>query len=115
MQWHNKWIMGANIGVRKPSTPPLHPQPTTNNSKNMVWGRGLSLLLFCLLLGHSVILPVNYPGLAGRSPTSVCLFYSSQLLRLPLRLCRDSQHVGFNFTSRLSFLLPSDKPISCST
>lgn len=45
------------------SSPLLHPQLTTN-SKNKVFGRWLSLLLFCLLFGHCVILPVTYLSLS---------------------------------------------------
>lgn len=79
IQWHNKWIMDANMGVRKP--PLVHPQPA--NSKNIVCG--LSLLLFCRLFGHSVtVSPVTYSALTGLSPTT----FSSQLVNLPL--CRES-------------------------
>lgn len=45
--------------------PLLHPQPATNDSKNMLYGRVLSLLL------SDVILPVIHPGSGGQSASSL--------------------------------------------
>lgn len=77
------------------SPPLLHPQPTTNDSKNVLCGRVLSVLLF------RVILPVIYPGLAGQSATSLtATLCFCQLLRLPLRLHGARQCFGFDTASR---------------
>lgn len=114
VQWHYKWIMGANIVVRKPSPPPpTHspPQLTTNDSKNMVHGRRRLPLLSCFLLGHSVILPVSYPGLE--------LHFASQpsFTSLSLSVCHWGSSKNISATGLtwqvICHLLPSDKPINC--
>lgn len=107
MQWHNKWIMGADIGVRKTPPPPNRPLITT-------WCMGEGCHFFCSAVsavtvssGLSVIQdwqPVQ--------PSSVCL--AAVFTSVSCSVCHRGSVArvsvpGLNMTSHLSCRRPQTK------
>lgn len=71
MEWHNKWIMDADMGSERP--PLVHPQPT--NSKTIMCGLVEDCPFFCFPRPP----PVGEPASTGLSPTTL----SSQSVSQP--------------------------------
>lgn len=104
----NRWVLCSGIRnglwlliLGSEGPPLLHPQPTTNDSKNMLYGRVLSFLLF------SVILPAIHPGLEGQSAPSLTAVFTVVSYSVCHRGSGQTrQCIGFDMTSHLSFYCP---------